>query len=225
MLENIDEGVFVAHHDFSLLGTNIGTRTTVIRLSDGGLFVHSPGPMQSEWADAVDALGEVRFLVAPNGFHHLYLAEAMKRWPGAQCHVAPGVAQKQKNLTFEAELSDEPDPGWATDLDQIWIGGAPKVNEIAFLHRATRSLLLVDLVFNMKARGFMESLFLRINGSVGLGTSRLMRFMLKDREATQASVDRILDWDFDRVIMAHGEIVDQNAKPSLRDSFDWLLES
>ena len=223
MLKNLDGDVFVADHDFSLLGTNIGTRTTVVRLSDGGLWVHSPGPMTGEWADAVDALGEVRFLVAPNGFHHLYLEDAQQRWPAAQCHGAPGVAGKQKGLAFAAELSAEPDRGWAADLDQIWIGGAPKVNEFAFLHRATGTLLLVDLVFNMESRSLLESLFLRINGSVGLGTSRLMRFMLKDQEATRASVARILEWDFDRVIMAHGHILDQDAKASLRSSFDWLL--
>ena len=223
MLKKLDEGVFVADHDFSLLGTNIGTRTTVIRLSDGGLWVHSPGPMVGDWADAVDDLGEVRFVIAPNGFHHLYLEDAQKRWPAAQAHVAPGVAGKQKGLSFAAELTGEPDRGWAGDLDQIWIAGAPKVNEFAFLHGATRTLLLVDLVFNMESRSLLESLFLRINGSVGLGTSRLMRFMLKDRAATRASVERILEWDFDRVIMAHGDILDQDAKADLRSSFDWLL--
>ena len=223
MLQNLDGGLFVADHDFSLLGTNIGTRTTVIRLSDGGLWVHSPGPMTGEWADDVDALGDVRFLIAPNAFHHLYLGDAQQRWPQARCHGAPGVAGKQKSLAFSAELSDEADGGWATDLDQVRIGGAPKVNEFAFLHQATRTLLLVDLVFNMESRSLLESLFLRINGSVGLGTSRLMRFLLKDREATRDSVEKILEWDFDRVIMAHGDILERDAKESLRGSFDWLL--
>ena len=149
----------------------------------------------------------------------------MKRWPSAQCHVAPGLTQKRKDLGFHAELSDEPDAHWAADLEQILIAGAPKVNEVAFYHRSTRSLLLVDLVFNMESKNLLESLFLRINGSVGLGTSRLMRFMLKDLEATRASVEQILDWDFDRVIMAHGEILEQDAKSSLRASFDWLRGS
>ena len=225
MLRNLAPGLFVADHDFSLLGINIGTRTSVIQLSDGGLWIHSPGPMEGELADSIDALGEVRFMVAPNGFHHLYLEDAMKRWPSAQCHVAPGLTQKRKDLGFHAELSDEPDAHWAADLEQILIAGAPKVNEVAFYHRSTRSLLLVDLVFNMESKNLLESLFLRINGSVGLGTSRLMRFMLKDLEATRASVEQILDWDFDRVIMAHGEILEQDAKSSLRASFDWLRGS
>ena len=223
MLHHLDEGVYVADHDFSLLGANIGTRTTVIRLSDGGLWVHSPGPMTGGWADEVDALGEVRFLIAPNAFHHLYLAVAQERWPGAECHGAPGVAEKEKELTFTAELNGDPGPGWAADLEQILIGGAPKVNEIAFFHRATRTLLLVDLVFNMTPSSLWERVFTHINGSVGLGTSRLMRFMLKDQGATRSSVEQIFEWDFDRVIMAHGEVVDHDAKASLRTSFGWLM--
>ena len=223
MLKNLGPGVFVADHDFSLLGINIGTRTSVIQLSDGGLWVHSPGPLVGDLADSIDALGEVRFVVAPNAFHHLYLQDAVKRWPSAQCHVAPGLAQKRKELSFHAELSDEPDSGWASDLDQVLIAGAPKVNEVAFFHRSTRTLLLVDLVFNMRSKSLLESLFMRINGSVGLGTSRLMRFMLRDLEATRVSVDQILGWDFDRVIMAHGEILEHDAQSSLRASFDWLL--
>ena len=223
MLKNLDPGIFVADHDFSLMGLNIGTRTTVIQLSGGGLWVHSPGPMTGGWADAVDALGEVRFLVAPNDFHHLFLGDAQKRWPSAQCHAAPGVAAKEKEVVITGELRDEPDPGWAGDLGQISVGGVPKVNEFAFLHHSTRTLLLVDLVFNMEPSSLLESLFLRINGSVGLGTSRLMRFLIKDREAVRTSVKRILEWDFDRVIMAHGSILEENAKASLRNSFDWLL--
>jgi len=225
MLKNVAPSVFVADHDFSLLGINIGTRTSVIQLSDGGLWVHSPGPMDENLADSIDALGEVRFIVAPNAFHHLYLEDSMKRWPSAQCHVAPGLTQKRKELSFHAELSDEPDSGWAADLEQILIAGAPKVNEVAFFHRSTRTLLLVDLVFNMRSKSLLESLFMRINGSVDLGTSRLMRFMLKDLEATRASVQEIFEWNFDRVIMAHGEILKQDARSSLRTSFDWLLGS
>ncbi|MEE3325922.1 MAG: DUF4336 domain-containing protein [Myxococcota bacterium] len=225
MLKRLDSNLFVADHDFSLLGANIGTRTSVIQLSEGGLWIHSPGPMEAELADEIDALGEVRYLVAPNDFHHLYIGDYVQRWPSARCYAAPGLSLKRKDLAFHAELSDEPDPGWAADLDQVWIGGAPKVNEVVFLHKSSRTLLLVDLVFNMRSKNLLESLFLRINGSVGLGTSRLMRFMLKDLEATRASVQRIMEWDFDRVIMAHGEILEQDAKSSLRASFDWLLGS
>ena len=225
MLKRLDSNLFVADHDFSLLGANIGTRTSVIQLSEGGLWIHSPGPMEAELADEIDALGEVRYLVAPNDFHHLYIGDYVQRWPSARCYAAPGLSLKRKDLAFHAELSDEPDPGWAADLDQVWIGGAPKVNEVVFLHKSSRTLLLVDLVFNMRSKNLLESLFLRINGSVGLGTSRLMRFMLKDLEATRASVQRTMEWDFDRVIMAHGEILEQDAKSSLRASFDWLLGS
>lgn len=225
MLQQLAEALWVEDHDFSLMGANIGTRTSIVRLSDGSLFLHAPGPLSPEMADEIDGLGEVRFLVAPNCFHHLYLADHAARWPGAQLYAAPGLSDKRKDLNFSGVLADQPDSAWAEDLDQIWIGGAPRVNEIAFLHRSSRSLLLVDLVFNVTPANFFMKIMMRINGSRGLGTSRLMRFMLKDLSATRVSVQRIFEWDFDRVIMSHGEVVEANGRSALLESFGWLLNS
>lgn len=223
MLRRLADGLWVVDHDFSMMGVNIGTRTSVVRLADDGLLLHSPGPLGPGLADEIDSLGEVHFLLAPNDFHHLYLGDHADRWPSARVYGAPGLLEKRKDLDFTGELGEQPDPGWATDLDQIWIRGAPRVNEIAFLHRASRTLLLADLVFNTTPSSFLTGLFMRINGSVGLGTSRLMRFMLKDRRATRVSVEKIFEWDFDRVVMAHGEVVERDGQQALRESFGWLL--
>lgn len=223
MLRQLDDALWVEDHDFSLLGANIGTRTSIVRLSDGGLFLHAPGPTRPGMADEIDRLGEVRFLVAPNDFHHLYIADHAKHWPAARMYGAPGLSAKRKDLNFAGELGEQPEAAWARDLDQIWIGGAPRVNEIAFLHRVSRTLLLVDLVFNVTPSNLFMGLMMRINGSMGLGTSRLMRFMLKDLRATRVSVEKIFEWDFDRVIMSHGEVVERDGREALRESFGWLL--
>ena len=224
LLTLLDKDIWVADHDFSLLGVNIGTRTTVVRLKGGGLFLHSPGPLDSGLSHEIDELGEVEYLVAPNKFHHLYLGDYMARWPAAKVYGAPGLAQKRMDLHFDGDLQDHPDSGWKDDLDQIWIEGAPKVNEIVFLHRPTQTLLLVDLVFSLKPSTFGMRIFSWLNGSQSLGTSRLMRLLLKDKEATKASVQKIFEWDFDRVIMSHGEIIEADGKSKLSSSFRWLLD-
>ena len=45
---------------------------------------------------------------------------------------------------------------------------------------------------------------------------------MRDRAAARAAVDRILSWDVDRVIMAHGDVLDAGGYDALRDSFAWL---
>jgi hypothetical protein len=45
-----------------------------------------------------------------------------------------------------------------------------------------------------------------------------MRFLLKDREKVRPVIKRILDWDFDRVIVTHGAIVERDGHRLFRDA-------
>ena len=38
----------------------------------------------------------------------------------------------------------------------------------------------------------------------------------------RAPVDRVLTWDFDRVIMAHGEVLESGGREAMRTAFAWL---
>jgi len=203
-----------------------GTRTTLVRLSDGGVFMHSPGPLSIALAKQIDAIGPVRCIVAPNAFHHLFVAENARAWQGASVHLAPGLAAKRKDLSFSAELGDVASPEWSADLDQCLVAGASRVNEVAFLHRASRTLILTDLVFNVSHGPTRAArLFLRLMGLDGRPAStRLMRWLTRDREAARESVLRILAWDFERVVLAHGEIVERGGRDVLRESLAWLID-
>jgi hypothetical protein len=105
--------------------------------------------------------------------------------------------------------------------------GSPRVNEIVFLHRATRTLLLTDLAFNVQhAASLAGRMFFRLAGVYGrFATSRLMRLMVRDRVAARMAAERILDWDFDRVIVAHGEVLERGGRDALRDALGWLVGS
>ena len=64
---------------------------------------------------------------------------------------------------------------------------------------------------------------MRINGAWGhFGPSRLMKTMVKDRAALRRSIDALLDWDFDRIVLSHGDIVEAEGKNALRTAFAWL---
>jgi hypothetical protein len=226
LLRQLDDDIWVIDHPFSMVGLKIGTRTTVVRLQDGGLFLHSPGPLSVPLAKQLDELGPVRCIVAPNLFHHLFVAENAKAYQAASVHLAPGLSSKRKDLSFNEELGDSPSPLWEADLDQVLMQGAPSFNEVAFLHSRSRSLLLTDLAFNIEhSQSLMTRLFCKLNGVYGrFGPSRLVKLTLRDREACKHTIERVLEWDFDRVIVSHGDVLDTGGKDALREGYRWLLE-
>lgn len=227
MLRQIDDDLWVIDHpDFKVPGVTIGARTTLVRLRDGGLLMHSPGPLSVSLAKQIDEIGPVRFIVAPNTFHHLFVVDNAKAWQDAEIHLAPGLASRRKDLSFTAELGDTPPPAWSAELDQCIVGGAPRISEVVFLHRPSRTLVLTDLAFNVRhasSRG--ARIFFRLTGVYGrFASSRYLRLLVRDRAAARVSAERILGWDFDRVIVSHGDVLEQDGKPALRDALAWLVE-
>jgi hypothetical protein len=216
-------------HRFAMPGgVELGTRCVLVRLTGGGILVHAPGPLSDAVRRKIDSLAPVRALVAPNLLHHLFLADNIAAWPQAPVFAAPGLREKLASvgtLRVDEVLGDAAPALWSADLDQLVTHGAPGLNEVVFLHRASRTLLCLDLCFNLReSASFVTRWFMRVNGAYGrFGPSRVFRYaVLKDVRAMRASVDRILAWDFDRVIVAHGEILERGGREALRAGFAWL---
>lgn len=116
---------FLRRYDFS-------TRMTIIRLADGGLFLHSPIPLDDGLRAELDGLGEVRAIVAPNKAHHLFVGDCCAAYPDAKLYGALGLEFKRKDLSFAGMLGDEPRPEWRGDIEQRTVRGIPMLNEVAF---------------------------------------------------------------------------------------------
>ena len=236
MLEEFAPGIWTLSAPFKLMGAEFGTRMTLVRVggvrgiaggagdvgngnTGDGVILIAPCPIDDVLEAEIRALGPIRALIAPNCFHHLYFLDATRRFPEAAPFLAEGVAKKlSQTLSAATILGDEPDPIWKGDLEQCLIGGAPKVNEVAFFHAGSRTLILTDFCFNFNpAPKGWTGIFLRIGGAKGkLAVSRLMRSMLKDRRALRASLERMLVWDFDRIVVSHGQNVQSGAKSLFR---------
>ncbi len=225
-IRELHPGLVAIDHPLRLPGGfELGTRCVLIRLSGGGVLVHTPGPLSDDVRRAIDSLGPVRALVAPNLLHHMFLAESSAAYPQARVFGAPGLREKLGDVRIDEVLGDEAPDLWAADLEQILVRGAPSLNEVVFFHGASRTLLCLDLCFNLRDSASLATrLLMRLNGAYGrFGPSRIFRFaVLKDRRGTRASLDRILAWDFDRVSVAHGEILETGGHGVLRDGFAWL---
>ena len=221
MIEELVPGIWTVATPLKLAGVDFGTRMTIVRVGGDGLVLISPCPIDDALATEIDVLGTVRAVIAPNAFHYLYFVDAAERYPDAARFLAQGVAKKLGSTpTAAVTLSAEADPIWKADLEQCMIEGAPMSNEVIFYHGASRTLILTDLCFNFDpAPSGWPGIFLRLMGAHGrLAVSRLMRFVLKDRENVRPIIKRILEWDFERIIVTHGAIVEHDGQRLFREA-------
>jgi hypothetical protein len=217
--------IWIVERPQRFYGLEVGTRMTVIRLADGSLLLHSPVELDAALRRELDAIGQVRFAVAPNRVHHLYAGDVARAYPGTRLWIGPGLERKRPDLVFVAVLGDEAPEEWRAEVDQVFFRGRPYENEVVFFHRASRTLVMCDLAFNFGPRAAAPTRFLmRLMRSYGsFGPSKLDPLLIRDRPAARASLERILAWDFDRVIVAHGDVLETGGRAALRAGYSWLL--
>lgn len=207
------------------LGVQMGRRMTVVRLATGGLWIHSPVPLDHQLRGELADRGPVRFVVPASDLHgHLFMEQYRAAYPDARLFAAPGLADKRKDLTFDGELGPTPDASWAEDLDQAPLEGH-RLGEIEFFHRPSRTLIAGDLIFNVGSdRPLLTRLFcngLRLRRRVG--PTPMFRSSVRDKPAARRSLDRILAWNFDRVIPGHGDIIDSGGHRAVEEGLGgWL---
>jgi hypothetical protein len=223
-MRQLDPGIWVIDHSLSMGGLQLGTRTTVLGLSGGGTLVHAPGPLTEEQRAAVTALGPVRAIVLPNLFHHRFAAAATSAWPDARVLAAAGLRAKRKDLRIDEDLGPTPPAAWGADVALVPIDGVPKAEETVLLHRPSRTLVVADLVFHIReSRSWLTRVAMRLNGVYGkFAPTKVFRRMVRDPAALRRSIDRLLEQDFDRVVLAHGDVLDTGGRAALAESFAWL---
>jgi hypothetical protein len=210
-LREFAPGIHLAESTVRFYGVRIQTRMTVVELSGSRLFVHSPVALDASIRADLDRLGEVAFVVSPNKIHHLSIGDYTDAYPRAKVFASPGLPERRADLAFDGVLGDRPDPGWAAELDQAAIHGNVFFAEIVFLHRASRTLIVTDLVENLDSA--TASVFGRtLARFFGVGSEPVAspehRLYTHDAPALAESIDRIGSWDFERIVLSHGALIE-----------------
>lgn len=226
MLEAVAQDLWCAAVDLRFLGVHLGTRMTVVRLADGTLWVHSPIALGDEVRAEVDALGTVAHLVAPSLYHHMFVGQWKAAYPDATMWLAPGLERKRRDLVADPAgfvLLGSTAAPWDHEIAQAPLTGFA-FREVLFHHRASRTLVSADLFENFTSSPYVFTrAYLKLAGLHGrLGVSRVLRWAYRDRAAVKEALARVLAWDFDRIVIAHGAIVEHDAKRALADAYAWL---
>ena len=224
-MERLHDALWIQDDDGMVAGLRLRRRATVVQLASGGLWVHSPTPLTPRFQSELVAIDEVAFLVAPNNGHCSWIGDWANAYPRAEIHVAAGVPAKQSRLRVDRIMSLTVEPRWASDFDQSTMIGAPLFDESVFLHKASRSLIVSDLIQNHNRsdqRG-VGKLIARFasepQGYKGLCLAHQLKRAgtIEDREAFTKFLDKIDGWHFDRIIVAHGDVVEDRAREVLTD--------
>ncbi len=228
LLEYVRDLVWIKEQALTIMGAALRTRMTVLRL-DAGLCLHSPVEIDDSTREGIEKLGTVIAVVAPSNCHHLYFTSAQKAFPRARTFGTAGVQRKRRDLQFDEIIGEEPPTCWRGQMDQVFVGNRV-MREVDFLHRASRSLIAVDLVENFSDQSPGTNGLLRAMLTV-LGTwgrpcpAPELRWFTRDRRAAREALERILAWDFERAVIAHGDLLDQSPHNAIRDAWRWLLRA
>lgn len=230
MLEQRHEALWIAEGGIvSFVGAPYPTRSVIVRLEGGGLWVWSPVKLTAELRSEVERLGPVRHLVSPNKLHHLFLAEWKAAFPEAQLWGPKSTIRKRPNLKFREPLQDAPPPEWGRDIDQAWFRGSFAMDEIVFLHRPSVTAIVADLIqtfsdaFLRKHWGWF-GILARLDGLTQDQASapREWRLSFIDRAPARRARDKVMDWDCHDLIVAHGELPGRIDRDYLAKSFSWI---
>lgn len=210
--------IWIKEYPIHYAGTRFNSRMTIIRLVNGSLFIHSPCEIDEATKQAIETLGKVEFIVAPGSYHHLHVASAQHAFPEAETFICPGIERKNPDIDFDWLLGDRPDERWQADFEQVLVRGNKYIWEVAFYHKTTKTLILVDLIENFTDE--TED----VNWSLELWFKAVFRMWdnpkpapeyqmgWKDKKAAARSLKKILEWDFERIIISHGDLIEKNAK-------------
>lgn len=221
MLEPIGSSIWVARVSFKALGIELGNCMTVMQLSDKSLLLHSPNRFDERYCAELDAIGPVKHLVAPNLMHNLFFAQWQQRYPQATVYAPAGIKKVKFYVELQPNMIEKLELQWNADLALELVGGMPRVNEIVFYHKPSKTLIFTDLAFNIRdSKSLRTRLAFTLYGCYGkFGPTRLIGLLIKDRERYDASIQRILAMDAKTIVVSHGELIRDQANELLKNAF------
>lgn len=215
----------------SVLGPGLPVRMAVVRLRNGDLVLHSPTRYQAGLRIALERLGRIKHLVAPNIVHWTFIKAWQESVPGTQTWAAPGLRERgqvrRSGLRIEHDLADAAPADWSEEIEQVVVRGGGGFAEVAMLHRPSRTLLLADLVQNVERRKLPWLLrpvaaLLGVTAPAGRAPTHLRVVVRLRRLQAGAAARRIVRWAPELVLLAHGCPLERDAASRLRKSLAWL---
>ncbi|PPQ73721.1 LOW QUALITY PROTEIN: hypothetical protein CVT26_010852 [Gymnopilus dilepis] len=224
----------------------IGGRSTAIKLQDGGVWVLASTPLDAETKSKLQELGPVKYIVGADSVHHLFLSEYKKAYPSAKL-IAPEAAIERhddKDLVFDGVWGRDPPStryGFEDEVSRSIFSGvfliAHAFSQIEHCDPRHSIACANHMAFHVKSyfSGFLNKDYSKSDIStskfqfnVGPSSSwlypRAIWALGRDKEAMRRDAKTVSNWDFDRIIPCHGDVIETNGKVAWNKVYKFFLE-
>ncbi|WP_244622976.1 DUF4336 domain-containing protein [Microvirga brassicacearum] len=213
------------------MGLPIPVRMTVIRLSGGALLLHSPTPFDVRLNDDLEQLGRIEHLIAPNSGHWTFVREWQAHHPDVVTWAVPGLRERRQvrrsGIRLNHDLGASAPDEWREEIEQIIVPGLAGFAEVVLYHKASRTMVLTDLVQNFEPEKLPRLVrpLAHLAGVTGGRAPFYLRTIvkLKGLEA-KAAAERLIALGPERIIFSHGQWFEEDGTARLRKSLEWLLD-
>jgi len=174
---------------------------------------------------ALDALGEVRWIVVPNKFHHLEAPATAARYPNAVVVGPQSALPRNPQLRLGMGM-DAPEYVRATpELSSIPLGGVPFLDETVFFHAASGSLIAADLLISACAHDHWTW---RIAGRIWgryekVRTPPDVRMKTRASTALAQSIAQLGALPLERILVAHADPITNRPVQQLAEAWKFAI--
>ena len=200
---------------------------TVVRLSNGDLFLHSPIKFDERLAKELRQLGKVRHLVSPNQFHYAHIGEWAKAFFETISWASPRVRRRARarhvDVGFARDLDASAPEEWRRDIDQLDFPGG-YFKEFIFFHKASQTLIVADTIINIELNKISEpwrmaTKLARMYHPYGQIFFGMRLPLLVQRRKAKASIEKMHSWQPRRIVLSHGRCFDSDADKVIQRLF------
>jgi len=236
VIREVAKDVWTFSVPFSRFGfVPLGGRSTAIKLADGGVWVLASTPLNDDTKRKLNELGPVRFIIGPDAVHHLYLGEFKKEYPAAKLIAVEEAIQKKagEGLIFNGSWGRDPPGtkyGFEDSIQACYFSGFSN-KDVAFYHPESKTMMQADLLFNLPpTEQYSKS---KLSGKVPIigkltpyswAHKRFLWSMGVDKEAMKRDAKTVANWDFERIIPCHGDVIEKDGNKAWREAYKFFLD-
>ncbi|KAG1859156.1 hypothetical protein C8R48DRAFT_714879 [Suillus tomentosus] len=229
IIREVAKDVWIFSRPFARFGViQMGGRSTAIKLRQGGVWVLASTPLTQETRNKIDELGEVKYIIGANAVHHLFLGEFKRAYPNAKLIGVEDAIKNMsdKDLQFDGLWGrDLPSRNYGFEDEHCYFSGF-RNKDVAFLHMPSKSLIEADLLLNLPA----NEQYSKSSCSPSMNIkpdSWIHRTIINsttvDAKAMRRDATTVANWDFDRIIPCHGDVIETDGNKMWRALYDAFL--
>ena len=230
--EYVKDQIWILEYPVRFAGMDIFGRTTIIRLENGDLIVHDPCKIDDSTKEEIDELGKVKYIIAPGSYHYLFVTDFQKKYPDAETSLCPGLERKRPDIKFDWILGNKPDHRWEDAIEQVLVQGTKIIWEVAFYHKPSKTLILVDLLENIgddyqHEAGLLLQFWWKAILRMWNNPKPAPEYQMGwgNKKIVKIALEKILSWDARRVIIAHGVNIEEQVNETLAKAWKRILNA